>query len=126
MTINKLFTSGLMAAAVLIFSACAVTKTASGPVGSWDVTVMGTPYGDMAGKLVIAGNVKAWKATMNVQGEQINFDQFSHDPKTGKSTGSFYFQGNPVTFQGTQKDAAMEGVMSAGGMDFQVKGSRKD
>jgi len=126
MTFTKSIASSFFIVSLFALSSCASTKTAATPAGTWDVTVTGTPYGDMAGKLVIAGNTKAWKATMNVQGEQINFDQFSHDPKTGKSSGSFYFQGNPVTFQGTQKNAVLEGVMSAGGMDFQFKGFRKD
>lgn len=108
---------------VVCFS-CATSKVAVNPIGEWNVTVTGTPYGEMAGKLVVSGSPKAWKASLRIQGEDITMDRYSHDGKTGESTGAFFFQGNSVTYTGKQSGASLAGTMSAGGMDFPFKGTR--
>ena len=109
----------------LCFS-CVTSKVAVNPVGEWDVIVTGTPYGEMTGKLVVSGNSKEWKASLRIQGEDITMDRYTHDGKTGESTGAFFFQGNSVTFTGKQSGASIAGTMSAAGMDFPFKGTRSN
>jgi len=109
---------------IAILSSCAAARVAKGPAGNWNFNVTQTPYGEIKGELVVAANGKAWTARMKAMGEDKPFDQFLFDAKTGKVTGSFYFQGNPVNFDAVVDGNTMKGAMSAGGSDFPFNGSR--
>ena len=109
---------------IAILTSCASAKVAKTPAGNWNFTVTETPYGEIKGELKIAANGKAWTARMKSMGEDKPFDQFLFDAKTGKVTGSFYFQGNPVNFDAVVEGNTMKGAMSAGGSDFPFNGSR--
>ncbi|MFM7196025.1 MAG: hypothetical protein ACKORJ_07720 [Bacteroidota bacterium] len=119
-TFNLLFILSFIA----LVTACATAKMAKSPAGSWNFTVNGTPYGEIKGDLTVTANGKAWTARLKSMGEDKPFDQFLFDSKTGKVTGSFYFQGNPVNFDAVVEGNTMKGAMSAGGADFPFSGSR--
>jgi len=120
----KLFSAVCSVMVLSLCFSCASTNVAISPVGEWNVTVSGTPYGEMTGKLLVSGNAKALKAIIKIQGEEITMDRYTHDSKTGESSGAFFFQGNSVSYSGKQSDSSLTGTMSAGGMDFPVKGVR--
>ena len=122
---KKITTSTLLTFALIaLLSACAVSKVAKSPAGNWNFSVSGTPYGEITGDLTVSANGKAWTARLKSMGEDKPFDQFLFDPKTGKATGSFYFQGNPVNFDAVVEGNTMKGAMSAGGSDFPFNGTR--
>ena len=124
--VNKIFKLAALLCFLLLVSACATTKLAQNPMGDWDILVSNTPYGEMKGRLTVNGKPGSFAAVFTIQGDRITVTDYRHDGKTGKSTGSFFFEGNSVRFESQQSGSTVTGTMSAGGMDFPFKGARKE
>lgn len=121
---NILIIAGLF----LIFS-CSTTKTASKkaptPAGEWEYSITETPQGDFTGILTIARVENSYTAIMNSNGNDLPFESFTFDEATQKVGGEFYYGGTTVNFDGAMNGDDMTGTMSAGGMDFPFKATRK-
>lgn len=111
----------------LIISSCATTKTAKAPspAGNWDYTISGTPEGDFVGVMTIAEIDKALSAKLNSSGNELPIEKFAYDKETKKMTGEVYYNGTPVLFDAVMEGEALNGTMSAGGMNFPFKATRK-
>lgn len=115
----------------LLISACSTTKSTSSakapvtPAGDWEYTITETPQGDYSGIMNIVQQDKAFKATLNSNGEALPFESFTWDEPTKKVGGEFYYSGMTIVFDGTMAEEEMTGTMSAGGMVFPFKASRK-
>ncbi len=111
-----------------LLSSCATTKSTSkapSPTGNWDYTISGTPEGDFAGVMTIAEVDKTLTAKMVSNGSEIPIEKFTYNKETKKLAGEFYYSGTPVLFDATLVVDEITGSMSAGGMGFPFKATRK-
>ena len=114
--------------ALVLVTSCATTKTSKvviTPVGTWDYSITGTPEGDFNGALVIASLNNAFTATMNAKGNELAIDKFSWDETTSKVGGEFNYSGYMVYLDAAIAGEEMTGTMSAEGMSFPFKATRK-
>ena len=102
----------------IVFQNCAGTKVVNDPTGSWEFKITGTPYGEIKGTMTITSDSKGYVAKMKAMGDELEMNPMGFDPKTGKTTGTFSFQGNSVQFDAIHTSGAMNGSLSAGGADF--------
>ena len=102
----------------IVFQNCAGTKVVNDPSGSWEFKITGTPYGEIKGTMTITSGAKGYVAKMKAMGDELEMNPMGFDPKTGKATGTFSFQGNSVQFDAIHTSGAMNGSLSAGGADF--------
>ncbi|MBL7859123.1 MAG: hypothetical protein JNM57_15630 [Cyclobacteriaceae bacterium] len=117
---------------LVVAASCASTvktKTAAAPapspVGSWDYSITGTPEGDFVGVITITEQEKKYAATMNANGNDMSFTSLNYAPETKKVTGDFSYSGTSVYFDADLNGDELTGKMSAGGMDFPFKATRK-
>lgn len=103
---------------VFFLTGCVTGKVVNDPSGDWEFTVSGTPYGAIKGTMNITGASGVYVAKMKAMGDALEMNPMKFDPKTGKATGTFYFQGNSVAFDAVHTAGAMNGNLSAGGSDF--------
>jgi hemolysin activation/secretion protein len=108
-----------------IVLACASSKLAMVPVGSWDYTITGTPSGDFAGVLIVTMDGDKYAAVLKSQAGEIKIDGPTYDKTTKKLSGTFDFDGTTIFFDTTTEGDAMNGTVSAGGGSWPFKGTRK-
>lgn len=115
-------------AAFLIVS-CASTKTSKvaeiTPAGEWDYKITGTPEGDFEGIMNISNTNDVYTAKFNAAGNELSFEKFTYNKETKKVGGEFYYSGTSVLFDALLNGDEMIGDMSAGGMSFPFKATRK-
>lgn len=115
-------------AAFLIVS-CATTKTAKvaevTPAGAWDYKITGTPEGDFEGIMNIANTNDAYTAKLTAGGNELPLEKFTYNKDTKKVGGELYYSGTSVLFDAVLNGDEMVGDMSAGGMSFPFKATRK-
>jgi hypothetical protein len=115
-------------AAFLIVS-CATTKTSKvaevTPAGDWDYKITGTPEGDFSGIMNVTNANDVYAAKFNANGNEMAFEKFSYNKETKKVSGEFYYSGTSVLFDALLNGDEMTGDMSAGGMSFPFKATRK-
>jgi len=112
---------------LFLLSSCAATKTskAPSPTGNWDYTITGTPEGDFTGVLTIAEVDKALTAKMISNGAELSIEKFMYDKETKKLSGEFEYSGTLVLLDAVMTDDQLSGAISAGGMGFPFKATRK-
>ena len=108
----------LVVTLIFLLQNCVSNKVVNDPSGSWDFKITGTPYGEIKGTMTIATGANGYVAKMKAMGDELEMNPMTFDPKTGKATGTFSFQGNSVQFEATHTSGAMNGNLSAGGADF--------
>lgn len=108
----------------LFFGNCASTKVVSDPSGDWEFTVTGTPYGELKGTMKISSSSGAYISKMKAMGDELEMNPMKYDPKTGKASGTFFFQGNSVNFEALHSAGSLNGSLSAGGADFPFKATK--
>jgi hypothetical protein len=121
---NKLF---LLLAVIALYS-CASTKTsktAITPAGDWEYLIAGTPEGDFKGIMNITKQGDTYTAKMNANGSELALEKFTWNPETKKVNGELYYSGTQVLFDATLNGDELVGDMSAGGMSFPFKATRK-
>jgi hypothetical protein len=109
---------------VFFLSGCVSNKVVNDPSGDWEFTVSGTPYGAIKGTMKISAAAGVYVAKMKAMGDELEMNPMKFDPKTGKATGTFSFQGNSVMFDAVHTAGAMNGNLSAGGADFGFQASK--
>ncbi len=113
---------------VLIIASCASTKTSKiviTPAGNWDYIITGTPEGDFSGVMSITTQDKTFSAKMNASGSELTINNFTFDEATKKVAGDLDYSGTTVLFDALLNGEEMVGAMSAGGMNFPFKATRK-
>jgi hypothetical protein len=118
----------LFALAIVSCAAPKVSKTAEvavTPAGDWDYTITGTPEGDFAGVLNIVNQNNAYAVKLNAGGNELPIEKFTWNPETKKVNGELYYSGTSVLFDAVMNGDEMVGDMSAGGMSFPFKATRK-
>ena len=103
---------------------CSATKVVSDPTGDWEFTVSGTPYGAIKGTMKISAVSGNYVAKMKAMGDELEMNPMKFDPKTGKATGTFSFQGNSVNFEAVHSSGALNGNLSASGADFPFQAAK--
>lgn len=114
--------------AVLMLSSCATTKTASvqiNPTGDWDYSITGTPEGNFSGIMTVSRYADAFTAKMTANGAELPLENFTYMEVTRKITGLLYYSGTPVSLDALLNGEEMTGSMSAEGMNFPFKATRK-
>ncbi|MBL7861473.1 MAG: hypothetical protein JNJ65_09945 [Cyclobacteriaceae bacterium] len=111
----------------LFITSCASTKMvkAPSPTGNWDYTITGTPEGDFNGVMTISEVDKALSAKLVSNGNELPIEKFMYNKETKKMSGELYYSGTPVMFDAVMNTDQMDGTMSAGGMNFPFKATRK-
>lgn len=102
----------------VVFQSCLSNKLVSEPTGNWEFTVSGTPYGAIKGTMNVSVTANGYVAKLKAMGDELEMSPMKFDPKTGKATGTFFFQGNSVSFEAVHTSGSMNGNLSAGGSDF--------
>ena len=113
---------------ILVLSSCATTKTASvqiNPTGDWNYSITGTPEGDFSGIMTVGRNAEAFTAKMTANGAELPLENFAFNDETKKVTGLLYYSGTPVSLDALLNGEEMTGFMSAEGMNFPFKATRK-
>jgi hypothetical protein len=112
---------------LLLLTSCASTKTskAPSPTGNWDYTITGTPEGDFVGVMTISEVDKIYSAKMATSAGEVPLDKYLYDKETKKMSGEFYYSGTLVLFDAVFAVDQIDGGMSAGGMSFPFKATRK-
>lgn len=111
----------------LFITSCASTKMAKAPspTGNWDYTISGTPEGDFNGVMTISEVDKTMSAKLVSNGNELPIEKFVYNKETKKMSGELYYSGTPVLFDAVMTTDQMDGTMSAGGMNFPFKATRK-
>ena len=113
---------------ILMLSSCATTKTASvqiNPTGNWDYSITGTPEGDFGGLMTVGRSSDAFTAKMIANGAELPLENFTYNEATKKVSGLLYYSGTPVSLDALLNGEEMTGFMSAEGMNFPFKATRK-
>ena len=113
---------------ILMLSSCATTKTASvqiNPTGNWDYSITGTPEGDFGGLMTVSRSSDAFTAKMIANGAELPLENFTYNEATKKVSGLLYYSGTPVSLDALLNGEEMTGLMSAEGMNFPFKATRK-
>lgn len=112
----------------LIIASCSATKTSKvviTPAGDWDYKIVGTPEGDFSGVMTITTLDKAYRAKMSASGSELTINNFTFDEANKKVAGDLDYSGTTVLFDALLNGEEMVGNMSAGGMNFPFKATRK-
>ncbi len=113
----------------LTIAACVATKSTSKapvPNGNWDYVITGTPQGDFKGVMVITETDKVLTAKLTNDGVEIPINKFVFNKETQKMSGEFDYSGTWILFDGLLNTNEITGTMSASGMDFPFKATRKN
>jgi len=113
---------------ILIFASCASTKTmapVATPVGDWDYSVTGTPEGDFNGVLNISSAGDVYNAKMISSAGTAPLSGVTYSKETKKITGQVPYNEYIVDLDATLAGDELLGSMSAGGMSFPFKATRK-
>ena len=113
---------------ILLLSSCTTTKTASvqiSPTGNWDYSITGTPEGDFGGLMTVGRSSDAFTAKMIANGAELPLENFIYNEATKKVTGLLYYSGTSVSLDALLNGEEMTGFMSAEGMNFPFKATRK-
>jgi hypothetical protein len=113
---------GVVAMVVMSYTS---SKLAMVPVGSWDYTITGTPSGDFAGTFTVTLDGDQYAAVLKSQAGEIKIDNPVYDKATKKLSGTFDFDGTPISLETTTDGDAMNGTVSAGAGSWPFKGTRK-
>jgi hypothetical protein len=111
-----------------VLASCATTKTSKveiTPEGNWDYSITGTPEGDFNGVMNVTTLDKTYSAKLNASGSELPIENFAYEKESKKVTGELYYSGTPVAFDAILSGDEMTGSMSAGGMSFPFKATRK-
>lgn len=115
--------------AALLLSACVTTQTSStrepSPVGQWDYSITGTPQGDFSGVMTVEEVNQALTTKLSSNGSDLPIEKFVYDKATKKMSGEFDYSGTPVQMDAVMEGDLITGTMSAGGMAFPFKATRK-
>lgn len=112
----------------LMIVSCATTKTskvAVSPAGAWDYSITGTPEGDFNGVMNVTQQDKLYNAKLNAGGSELAIENFTWNEDSKKVGGVLYYSGTPVYLDALLNGDEMSGSMSAGGMNFPFKATRK-
>jgi len=112
----------------LLLTSCATTKTTSkvpSPIGDWDYAITGTPEGNFSGVLTITEINNVYTAKMASGAGDLMIEKFTYDKTTMKVAGELDYSGTLVLFDAVMNNDEMTGAMSAGGMGFPFKATRK-
>jgi hypothetical protein len=119
-------------AGLLLMAACTSTKTSTAssktkvtPAGDWDYSIKETPEGDFTGIMTVTQQETAYSAKLNANGYDLPFEKFTWDEANQEVTGELYYSGTSVLFSAKLVGEEMNGTMSAGGMEFPFKATRK-
>jgi hypothetical protein len=113
---------------ILILSSCASTKTMAPiatPVGDWDYSISGTPDGDFKGILNITSAGEVYSAKMISSAGTAPLSSVAYNKETKKITGQVPYNEYMVDLDATLAGDELLGSMSAGGMSFPFKATRK-
>lgn len=111
-----------------VLSSCASTKSAStapSPAGNWDYSITGTPEGNFSGVLVIEQINDTYTAKMTNAAGDLPIEKYTFDKATMKMNGEFDYSGTLVLFDAMMAGDEINGSMTAGGMGFPFKATRK-
>jgi hypothetical protein len=113
---------------LLLLASCASTKTMAPvvtPAGDWDYSVTGTPEGDFKGVLNITSTGDVYAGKMISSAGTAPLEGFAYNKETKKITGQVPYNGFMVDLDATMAGDELAGTMSAGGMSFPFKATRK-
>ena len=111
---------------VVVFYSCASSKMASNaPDGDWNYTVTGTPDGDHSGILTITTEKNKCTAIIKSETGEMTLNDAAFDKEKQLLTGNIDYDGTTVYLNITRTGDSLEGKVSASGMDFPLKGTRK-
>jgi len=113
---------------ILLMAACATTKTTAPvitPAGDWDYTVTGTPEGDFKGVLTVTSSGDVYAAKMISSAGTAPLSGVAYNKETKKITGQVPYNEYMVDLDATMTGDELLGSMSAGGMSFPFKATRK-
>jgi hypothetical protein len=112
---------------ILFLASCAGTKTSKliTPAGDWDYLVSGTPDGDFKGVLKVAKAADLYTAKMISNNNEVIVENFSFAKETNRVAGQVPYNGFMVDMEATLAGDELAGSMSAGGMTFPFKATRK-
>lgn len=122
--LNQILRYSFIVMMIAFLGSCATTKVVNDPSGDWDFTVSGTPYGSIKGTMKISGTSGVYVAKMKAMGDELEMNPMKFDPKTGKASGTFFFQGNSVNFEAVHASGSINGNLSAGGADFPFQATK--
>jgi hypothetical protein len=109
-------------------AACVSTKTSKTvitPVGEWEYLITGTPEGDFKGILNIVKESDKFMAKLSANGYDLPIDNFTWNADTKKVNGELDYSGTAVLFDAVLNGDELLGDMSAGGMSFPFRATRK-
>ncbi len=112
----------------LLSISCTSTKTSKGvitPSGNWDFTVTGTPDGNFTGLMSIVSENNLYSAKLTASGSEIIIYKFTWDEPTKKVGGEFNYSGYTVLLNAAMAEEEITGIMSAEGMNFPFKATKK-
>lgn len=113
---------------ILLLAACTATKTTA-PVasiaGDWDYVVSGTPEGDFKGVLSITPSANTFTAKMSMGAGDTPVQNFSYETSLKKITGEVPYNEFMVALDAVMAGDELAGSISAGGMSFPFKATRK-
>lgn len=113
---------------ILFLVACSSTKTMAPivtPAGNWDYSVTGTPDGDFKGVLNVTSAGEAYSGKMITSAGEVPLEGFAYNKETKKVTGQVPYNGFMVDLDAIMAGDELAGTMSAGGMSFPFKATRK-
>lgn len=94
-------------------------------MGQWDYSITGTPQGDFSGVMTVEEVNQALTTKLSSNGSDLPIEKFVYDKATKKMSGEFDYSGTPVQMDAVMEGDQITGTMSAGGMAFPFKATRK-
>jgi hypothetical protein len=110
---------------IILVSACAASKVAIAPVGTWDYSIKGTPNGDYLGDCIVALAEGKYSVRIKTKDGDIDLRDPQFDKAAKKLTGNFDYQGTTVFFESITNGDTMTGSLMAGGSSFPFNATRK-
>lgn len=110
---------------LILVAACASSKLAIVPVGTWDYSIKGTPNGDYSGDCIVTMAEGKYSVTIKTKDGDVNINNPQYDKAAKKLTGTFDYQGTTVFFESITNGDAMTGSLMAGGESFPFNATRK-
>jgi hypothetical protein len=100
------------------------TAAAFNPEGTWNIVIVGTPLGDLAGTLALIKNGNTWDGNLETAGfGGMPLNNISIENRTLRA--AFDFQGTSVDVQGNfEEDDKLNGRVGAMGDSYLMKGER--
>jgi len=119
-----------LAGILLLVSCTSTQKTTTAvkpitPEGEWEYSITDTPEGNFSGIMTISKTESTYSANLHANGNDLPFESFSWDEAAKKANGELYYSGTSVQFQAAMNGDELEGGLSAMGMVFPFKATRK-